>query len=372
GGGGGGDNTPINTAPTVSDIDTVSLKTLETKQITVSATDKENNTLTYSIKAAPSIGTASIDSKTGVVSYTAGNVVGEDTLVVSVSDGSLETDVTITINTQTESVFDYQFYKVTNPETGNYQVVRYDPNNTDDKTNQKVIKNNVILGNRVFVISAAKDGDKNIYKKREYAIFLDPNASSEKRTQTVNGTTTEYTFYTNNILKRFDAENPENESVIFTSTQLGSKLGGEGLSAIGDSLNLYVNETDIDNSYVELRAYAKLPDTLKGEISDNIKNAYVTVRLSDGKMTQGRTIKPIINNTTGKTDSVLVNYSAAHVTGQYPTSSSEAARLQSCTVDLSTCTDLGDTAKGQFYFLAQNDGYIYLAKEGSKTIYAFD
>ena len=370
-GGGGGDSTPANTAPTIDAISPVIVQTLDTKKISVNAKDAENNTLTYSIKTAPKLGTASIDSKTGAVTYIAGNVVGTDTLVVSVSDGSLSTDVSISINTQVESVFDYQFYKVTNPDTGNYQIVRYDPNN--DKQDYYSSISNVILGNRVFVMSAAKDRDKTVYKKREYAIFLDPNASKEKRTYTPAGATvaTEYTFYTNNILKRFDASNPNSQATIFSSTSLPAALKTAGMTAIGDTQTMYLNETDIDNSYVELRTFAKLPDTFKGELSDNIKNAYITVRLSDGKVTQGRTIKPIVNNSTGKTDSVLVNYSAAYVKGSYPTAGNEAARLQSCTVDLVTCTDIGG-GTGQYYFLAQNDTHIYLAKEGVKTLYAYD
>lgn len=375
-GGGGGSNdtgsvTPVNTAPTVNSVSPITLQTQATKEILITATDKENNTLTYSIKTQPKVGKASIDSKTGKVIYTAANVVGDDSFEVSVSDGTLSTAITIAIKTQVETVFDYQFYKVTNPETGNYQVVRYNPNDNNEKTNQKVVKDNVILGNKVFMMSAAKNGDQSIYKKREYAIFLDPNASKETRTQTVNGATTEYVFYTNNILKRFSAENPENENVIFSSAQLGAKLGGEGISALGDTLNLYMNEVDITNSYVELRAYERLPDTLRGELSDTIKNTYITVRLSDGKVTQGRTIKPIVDNLTGQTNAVLVNYSAAHVKGKYPTTASEAARLQTCSIDLSSCTDV-QGATGQFYFLAQNDSHIYVAKDGAKTIYAYD
>ncbi|WP_434277993.1 Ig-like domain-containing protein [Acinetobacter sp. CE-15] len=368
---GGGDSKPSNTAPTIDAISPLTIQTLDSKKISVTAKDAENNALTYSIKTAPKLGTASIDSKTGVITYIAGNVVGADTLVVSVSDGSLSTDLSITINTQVESVFDYQFYKVANPETGNSQIVRYDPNNGKQEYYSSI--SNVILGNRVFVMSAAKDGDKTVYKKREYAIFLDPNASKETRNYTPAGATTatEYTFYTDNILKRFDASNPNSQATIFSSAALPAALTAAGMKVIGDTQTMYLNETDIDNSYVQLRTFAKLPDIFRGELSDNIKNAYITVRLSDGKVTQGRTIKQVVNNTTGKTDSVLVNYSAAYVKGSYPTASNEAARLQSCTVDLVTCTDIGG-GTGQYYFLAQNDSHIYLAKEGVKTLYAYD
>lgn len=368
-GGSGSSSTPANTAPTIDTINPLNLTVDAKKEIQIKASDKENNILSYSIKTAPTLGQATIDSKTGLLNYQAYRVVGEDKIVVSVSDGQLSSDITIQIQIHSDSVFDYQFYRITNPDTANAQIVRYDPNNNDPKTNQKVVKHNVILGDRVFIMSAAKNGDQTVYNKREYAIFLDPNASSEKRLQTVDGKTTEYTFYTDNILKRFDADNPDNEQMIFSSKQLSEQLKTEGMTAIGDSINLYVNETDINNSYIELRAFAKLPDTLKGEMSDQIKNTHITVRLSDGKMTQGRTIKPIIDQRTGQTTAVLVNYSAAHTAND---ESKANARLQSCNIDLSQCHELGENAKGQFYFLAQNDSHIYLAKANSTTLYAFD
>lgn len=372
GGGGGGDNSSSkNTAPVVDSVGTITLQTLDIHKINLSAKDAENDTLTFSIKTAPKFGQAQIDAKTGSVTYVAGNVVGEDSFVVAVSDGHLTTDTPISIITQVDAVFDHQFYKVLNPETGNYQVVRYNPNTGKEEVFSSI--NNVILGDRVFVMSAAKDNDKSVYKKREYAIFLDPNASKETRTYQPAGasTATEYVFYTDNVLKRFDPQNPNTQRVIFSSTALPEKLKNEGIKAVGDTQTLYLNETDIDNSYVELRAFEKLPDTLKGELSDQIKNTYLTVRLSDGKVTQGRTIQPVVNQITGKTDSVLVNYTAAHVKGSYPSAVAENARLQSCIPDLSSCKDING-ASGEYYYLAQNETHIYLAKQGSKTLYTYD
>lgn len=371
-GGGSDAAAPTNTAPVAQNA-VANVKTDDVMTMSIKAQDAENQTLSFSITKQPTLGTASIDAKSGVITYKANNIVGVDEITVEVSDGQLKSTATIKITTQTESVFDYQFYRTVNPDTGNAQIVRYDPNNTDNTTNQSVVKNNVILGSRVFVIRADKDGDKKVYKKREYAVFLDPAASFEIRTgQDGNGNPYEYRFYTNNILKKFDVSNPTQESVIFTSTMLGADLGGQGLAAVGDVYDLFVNETDLDHSYVQLRAFARLPDTLRGETSDSLKNAYVTVRLSDGALAQGRTIKPIINETTGKTDKVLVNYAAAHVAGSYPTDAAQAARLKVCEPKLKTCAELNDKAKGQFYFLAENNTHLYLTKQGSSTLFAYN
>lgn len=371
GGGGGGDSSSPNTAPTIESVSPITVQTLDQHELQLQAKDAENQTLTYTLYSLPKLGTAQLDSKTGKLIYTAGNVVGEDTFTVRVSDGSLSTDLSIKVITQVESVFDHQFYKVVNPETGHYQVVRYNPNTHKEEVFSSI--SNVILGNRIFIMSAAKDADKTVYKKREYAIFLDPNASKEVRNYLPTGATTatEYTFYTDNILKRFDPNNPNNQSVIFSSESLPAQLKSAGLKAIGDSQELYLNETDIDNSYVELRAFERLPDTLKGELSDQIKNTYLTVRLSDGKVTQGRTVQPIVNPQTGATESVLVNYLAVSADGVYPADQAQAKRLQSCVPDLSTCKDVSG-ATGDYYFLAQNSAYLYLAKQGSTTLYAYD
>ena len=69
----------------------------------VSATDPENSTITYSIEAGNSDGLFAIDSETGALSYQGA---GEDyesgttshELTVRASDGSLRSDVTVTVN----------------------------------------------------------------------------------------------------------------------------------------------------------------------------------------------------------------------------------------------------------------------------------
>lgn len=342
------------------------VQTGATRTFGVVATDSEGKNLSYSIKTQPQHGAASISSE-GTVTYHANNVVGSDSLVVTVTNGSYSKDVVLVISLQNDPIFDYQFYKVTNAETGNYQIVRYDPNDDNEQTNQFVVKDNVILGNQVFVMSGAIKNDAIEYTKREYAVFLDPNASSEKRTATTGETPIEYTFFKDNILKRFDADNHLNVAVIFASSSLPTSVKSQGMSVIGSDFKLYTSETDIDNSYVHLTAFDELPDLMRGEALNSKKSMPITVRISDGKVVAGRIIYPIVADS-GVTKKVLINYQAA-------SKGSDAAnaerKLQLCEVDLTSCNDVSG-GDGAFHLLTKNTGHIYLAKEGEESLYAFD
>ncbi|MDD2893337.1 MAG: Ig-like domain-containing protein [Halothiobacillaceae bacterium] len=367
GGGGGGSS---NSAPSVSGA-AITLQTGTSKTYDLAAKDSDGDSLSYSIKTAPTLGTATV-SASGNVTYTAFNVVGNDSFVVSVSDGKTSTDAAMTAIIQVQSVFDYQFYKVANPTTLNSQVVRYDPNDSNPNTNQKVVKDNVILGSNVFVMSGAKSDDKTIYAKREYAVFLDPNASSETRTASDgSGGFYEYTFYKDNILKRFDAADPSKEAVIFQSSMLPAAVTADGAQVIDGSYTLALNETDIANSYVQLKAYARLADSLKSEDADTIPHTGVVVRVSDSKAVMGRIVAPIVSDSTGKTEKVLINYVAVHVEGAYPSDAAKSKRLQLCETDLSGCKDVANGA-GDFFTLAQSTRHVYLAKDKSNLIYAYD
>lgn len=257
-----------------------------------------------------------------------------------------------------------QFYQVQNPESGNQQIVRYDPNDSNPDTNQVAIKQNVILGNKTFVMSGQIQGDAIEYTRREYAVFLDPTGSSDVRT-TGGDEPTEYIFYTDNRLKRFDAEAPDNENTIFDSSQLPDNIKSQGVNVIGADFELFLNETDIDNSYVQLQAFDQVPDLMKGETADDKTHLPLTVRIADSKVTAGRIIQPIIN-TNGQTTQILINNMTASL-GSLP----QNAKLQLCQADLTDCTDVNNGA-GDFHYLTQNDQYLYLAREGVKTLFAFD
>lgn len=365
---GGGGSSSSNHAPVAKQKNIgAQVQTGTSKSMTLAVIDADNDVLNYSISTQPTYGTATVDAKTGKVTYTAGNVVADDTFVVTASDGKAEAKVTVTMSAQTKALFDYQFYKVKNPTTGNYQIVRYDPNDTNADTNQKVIKPDVILGKRVFVLAADKDGDKKVYKKREYAVFLDPSASFETRTATNRkGETYEYRHYKDNILKRFATDNPAQEDAIFDSSKLPSDLKAQGLTALSGDYKLFVNETDTSaGSYVQLKAQERLPDLIKGESSQDIKSTYLTVRLDDSAAVQGRPLKPVVNSTTGRTQGVLINHHDATKAGE-----ADNAKLKYCDAMLKNCKDVA-TGGGAYYFQAENDDYIYLAKAGDASFYAF-
>ena len=370
GGGGGDSGAAVSQAPVVSG-SSLKVDTSASVNHKINASDPSSKALSYSIKTPPKLGSASVAAD-GTLTYTAFNVAGNDSLVVSVSNGQASTDATMQVSVGIQAAFDYQFYSVTNPSTLNKQVVRYDPNDSNSSTNQKVIKDNVILGGNVFVISGAKSGDKTQYVKREYAVFLDPNASSEKRTASDGmGGSYEYTFYKDNILKRFDATNPASEATIFSSAMLPADVKAQGLQVIEGSYEQALNYTDIANSYVRLKAFEYLPDVLRGEDDESISHAPVTVRVSDSKARMGRPVGLVIHSTNGKTDKVLFNYIAAHKHGAYPTDPALAQRLQVCSTDLATCSDVAGGA-GNYFTLGQSSTHFYLAKQGSTSLYAFD
>ena len=363
---GGGSSSSNNAGQlSASDGQNFTVQSAKTATYGVNASDSAGKSLTYSIKIPPKMGTAIVNPD-GTITYTAQNAVGSDSMIVTVSNGVYAKDVEIEIALQNDPVFDYQFYKVTNADTGNSQIVRYDPNDTNADSNQLVVKKNVILGNQVFMMSGAKDDDAIAYTKREYAIFLDPNGASE--TRTISGDSpAEYTFYKDNILKRFNADNPANETVIFQSSLLTSEMKSAGVGVIGSTVKTYLNEVDIGNSYVELKAFNDVPDLMKGEVEATKVALPITVRLSDSKVAAGRMIQPIVG-ADGTTQKVVLNYISASTGDGY-----EAAekKLQVCEVDLSGCNDLSN-GTGAYHYLTQNSGSIYMAKEGESTLYALD
>ena len=257
------------------------------------------------------------------------------------------------------------YYRVDNPLTGNEQLVVYD----GVTQQQTVVKTNVILGSRTFVFEGNQEGDKRVITGKKYGILLDPNLAQENRTAPDGrGGFFQYTFFLDNAFKRFDVGSPSSEQAIFNSSMLSQALKNQGVDRIASQYALFNNTNDPDNSYVELAAFERLPDLNRGETGSKIQQAPVAVRLFDGKMTQGRLIRILKDPTTGLTNRVLVNFEAVHT----PSSALPFdARLQVCSPDLSGCADVPGGGGG-FYALAENSAYVYLAKEGENTLYAFD
>ena len=334
---------------------------------------------TYSIKTRPDQGVTSI-STTGKINYitaTGSDAIGDYSIEIEVSDGTEAEPKTATINiTVTEpqvdapvvdrASFKNQFYKTANTNTGNSQIVHYD----SETGLQQVIKTDVILGSKVFVMSGTTSNDKTTYQKREYGIFLDPSALKEAREGTDRyGRPFNYDFYYDHILKAFSADNTANERTIIKSDNLKQNLKSAGLNVLDGGYQLLLNQDDITNSYAQITAYGALADAQQGDDPNAELQVPLTVRLSDGNHVEGR-ILSILKNNDHSTREVLVNFIAPHRKNDaYPSGDANKKRLQTCSVDLASCSDIED---GDFYKLAENTTHIYLTKHDSATIFAFN
>lgn len=88
---------PVNDAPTAQSL-TLSVVAGGTVSGTVAASDVDGDPLTVSIQQGPSRGACTItDAATGAFSYTAGSSSGTDSVVLSISDGTLTATATVTI-----------------------------------------------------------------------------------------------------------------------------------------------------------------------------------------------------------------------------------------------------------------------------------
>ncbi|MBV1915514.1 MAG: carboxypeptidase-like regulatory domain-containing protein [Pseudomonadales bacterium] len=262
------------------------------------------------------------------------------------------------------------FYTVNNPLTGNEQLVVHDATTGT----QKVIKTDIILGNRAFVFEGHTDDGKEVYDSRKFGIFLDPSQSKETRSAPNGyGGTFEYSFYFDNVFKRYNIASPADETVIYGSSLFPQTLAEQGITALADEYTLYNNISDVDNSYVELKVFESLPDVLKGESESALLHGPILVRMGDSAMVQGHMIR-VIKDTEGATTGVLSFYEAIHKSGSYPEAEDERTRLQLCQAVLDSCTDVtavGGMGDGKFYYQAENDDYVYMARHGTDTLYAY-
>ncbi len=263
------------------------------------------------------------------------------------------------------------YYNLTNPKTGHDQLAVYDAKNNQ----HTVVKTDVILGKRNFVFGGSQEGDKTVYQSRKYGIFLDPAKENESRTASDGrGGQFEYSFYFDNAFKRYDIKNPATENVIFDANMLSPKLKEQGLAVMEGAFQLFNTVTDADNSYVEIKAFEKLPDVLRGESASDLLHAPILIRLSDSSHTNAHFVSTL-KDTQGKVVKVLAFYDAVHKKGGYPEGDEIRQRLQICEPDLSTCAGVdraGSDADGRFYYQTETDQYIYLTKDGSKQFYAFN
>lgn len=81
--------TPVNDPPVVSGSDSITTNEDTAASGSVSATDVDNDVITYSVGTNPAHGTVSINATTGVYEYTPNlNYNGDDSFVIAVSDGT--------------------------------------------------------------------------------------------------------------------------------------------------------------------------------------------------------------------------------------------------------------------------------------------
>lgn len=263
------------------------------------------------------------------------------------------------------------YYNLSNPKTGNDQLAVYDAKNNQ----HTVVKTDVILGRRNFVFGGIQEGDKIVYQSRKYGIFLDPAKENEPRiAPDGRGGKFQYNFYFDNAFKRYNIDNPSVEALIFDAKMLSQSLKGKGLTVLEGKYHLFNTVTDPDNSYVEIKAFEKLPDVLRGESASVLLHAPILIRLSDSKHTNAHFISTL-KNAQGKVTQVLVFYDAVHKKGVYPAGDENRQRLQLCAADLSTCKDVGGVgseADGRFYYQTETEKFIYLTKDGSRQFYVLN
>lgn len=252
------------------------------------------------------------------------------------------------------------YYTVANLKTNNNQLLAYDLSTKK----ASVINTDVILGKKVFMYEGTKQEDKTVYTAKKYGFYLDP--TQEKETRVVQGRygPTVYNFYSNNALMKFNPSKPSQTNYIVKSTDIPKDLQDKGIKKLGKDFIVLENIVDTDNSYINLKGFDSLADLLKKESTATKKQTNLIVRLGDSKVVQGKAIK-IVKNSEGKTDYILANTSDVYI----PKTGKANYKLVKYSKDLSSPTPITD---GEFYFATQNSSYVYLFKENSDKLWAFN
>jgi hypothetical protein len=264
--------------------------------------------------------------------------------------------------TFTGSSLNVLYYSINNPVTDNEQLLAYDY----DAGKSYVVNTNVILNKKkIFLHEGEKDGNKEKITGKRYGIYLDPNQNFEIRQHTVikhgRPSTFTYKFFTDNALMKFDVKNPKSTSYIFKSSQIPSTLSG--VTKLGKEYKVLENIVDPDNTYIGLTALESLADDIKGENEDNKTQVGLTVRVSDSKVIAGEPLV-ILKDSAMMGSGILVSFAPPH----NPTSTTGAYELRKYDKTLATFIKIAD---GEFHYAAQNDTHIYLFKEGSNKIFAY-
>ncbi|PIF03949.1 MAG: hypothetical protein CSA86_04060 [Arcobacter sp.] len=254
------------------------------------------------------------------------------------------------------------YYTMANPNTGNDQLLAY---NLDNKK-ASVVNPDLVLGNKVFIYEGRKEGEKVVYTSKKYGLYLDPTV--EKVTKTANGRYGPYTynFFKNNALMKFNPSKPSQTSYIFKSSDIPANLQNQGIKKLGKEFYVYKNMVDVDNSYVNMKGFDSLADVLAGEKTDDKKQVNLIVRLGDNKVSQGKVVY-IVKDINKKTSYVLARVGDVYI----PSNGKANYKLVIYDKELKTKEDVAN-GEGDFYYASNNKEYVYLVKEGSDKIWAFN
>lgn len=272
--------------------------------------------------------------------------------------------IKVGLDSALEGNLSLMYYALPNSATGNHQLVMHDV----EANTQTVVKTNVVLNGRNFIFEGDKKDDKTTFVSRKYGLMLDPNKHKETRTASSGAYGSyEYTFYSDNALLAYDANNPASERTIFDSDKIPAHLKGQ-IKVLGKEYEIIDNLNDADNSYAYVTAFESLADPQRSELSSSKKQVPLTVRLSDGNAVMGRPLA-LIKNEQGLTDKVIVSYVGVHTDSFYPSGSDQRRRLQLCENDLSTCEDIAD---GDYFLAAENTEYFYFTRQGYTEFYGLE
>ena len=87
---------PINDAPLIDTVDSIEVVVNSTTNINVTINDVDGDELAYNISA--SVGTVSFDETNKVITYTATDTIGSDTITLTVNDGEVNTVKEISVS----------------------------------------------------------------------------------------------------------------------------------------------------------------------------------------------------------------------------------------------------------------------------------
>ena len=164
--------TAVNDAPVFSR-DTLLVSGNEIKVGSVSATDVDEDTLTYTLVKAPENGLLTLDATSGEVSYQLEQLIEvDDVVIISVSDGTEEVQKRFQITTNLATNADRAYYYYTSELSHLKQAATISENLNDD-INQSIINRSLAIGYANAELTTQVDGLLNDSKIISAPVFAD-------------------------------------------------------------------------------------------------------------------------------------------------------------------------------------------------------